>query len=99
MESPIKERIVIDICATVEKHRAIIPTLLAGHALSGCDTVAVCFGIGKGKMLKVLNTGLPLDMIGNIEADWSDVMKQATKFTAACYGKSKATSHVRSKEF
>jgi len=40
----------------------------------------------------VLNTGLPLDMIGNIEADWSDVMKRATKFTATCYGQSKATS-------
>ena len=87
-----KERTVIDIRATVEKHRAIIPTLLAGHALSGCDTVAACFGIGKGKILKVLNTNLPLDMIGNIEADWSDVMKQATKFTAMCYGQSKVTS-------
>ncbi len=52
MESPIKERTVIDIRATVEKHRAIIPALLAGHAISGCDTVAACFGIGKGKILK-----------------------------------------------
>ena len=31
-------------------------------------------------------------MIGNIEADCSDVMKQATKFTAMCYGQSKVTS-------
>ena len=35
MESPIKERTVIDICATVEKHRGIIPAILAGHAISG----------------------------------------------------------------
>ena len=33
-----------------------------------------------------------LDMIGNIHADWSDVMTQATEFTAECYGQPKATS-------
>ena len=92
MESPIKERTVVDICATVEKHRGIVPAILAGHALSGCDTVAACFGVGKGKMLKVLNSGIPLGKIGNIQANWSDVMKQATKFTAACFGQPKATS-------
>ena len=42
-------RTVIDIQATVEKHRAVIPSLLACHALSGCDTVAACFGVGKRK--------------------------------------------------
>ena len=92
MESPIKERNVIDICATVQKHQDIIPAILAGHALSGCDTVAACFGVGKGKMLKVLKSGIPVNIIGNIQADWFDVMEQATKFTAACYGQSKATS-------
>ena len=60
MESPIKERTVIDICATVEKHRGIIPAILAGHALSG---------VGKGKMLKVLNSGIPLGKIDNIQAN------------------------------
>ena len=30
---------------------------LPGHALSGCDTVAACFGLGKEKMLKVLKKG------------------------------------------
>ena len=49
MASPIKERKVIDIQATVEKHHDIIPSILAGHALSGCDTVAACYGVGKGK--------------------------------------------------
>ena len=92
MESPIKERTVIGIRATVEKHQGIIPAILTGHALSGCDTVAACFGVGKGKMLKALNSGVSVDMISNIQADWSDVMKQATKFTASCYGQPKATS-------
>ena len=67
MESPIKERTVIDIQATAEKHRSIMPSLLACHALSGCDTLAVCFGVGKGKMLTVLKKRV--DMICNIEAD------------------------------
>jgi hypothetical protein len=54
MESPIKERTVVDIHATVEKYQSIIPSMLAGHALTGCDTVAAYFGVGKGTMLKVL---------------------------------------------
>jgi len=69
----------------VEKHHNIIPLLLAGHALSGCDTVAAGYGIRKGKMLKVLRKHVAsVDLIGNIQADWSDVMEQATKFTAKC---------------
>ena len=93
MASPIKERKIIDIRATVEKHHDIIPLLLAGYALSGCDTVAACYGIGKGKMLKVLRKkAVSLDMIGNIQADWSDVMAQATQFTAESYGQPRATS-------
>ncbi len=39
--------------------------------LFGCDTVA-CFGIGKAKMLKVLNSGVSVNVIGDIQADWSD---------------------------
>ena len=57
MESPLQQRGVIDIDATVEKNRSIIPGLLAAHALSGCDTVASYYGIGKGKVLKVLRGG------------------------------------------
>ena len=47
MASPISGRTVIDIAATVDKHKCIIPNLLAAHALTGCDTVACTFGIGK----------------------------------------------------
>jgi len=93
MEFPIKERNVIDMRATVEKHHDIIPSLLGGHAMSGCDTVAAWYGIGKGKMLKLLRKyAVFLDMVGKIPADWSDVMAQATKFIAKCYGQLMATS-------
>ena len=54
MESLIKDRKRIEIKATATKHKDIIPHILVAHALSGCDTVAQCWGIGKGKVVKVL---------------------------------------------
>ena len=47
MVSPIRGRVVVDINATVDLHRDIIPDLLAAHGLTGYDTVATYFGIGK----------------------------------------------------
>ena len=77
----------------MEKHHDIISSLLAGHAQTGCDTVAACYRVGKGKMLQVLRKHVAyVDLIGNIQADWSDVLEQATKFTAECYGQPMAKS-------
>ena len=42
----------VDITATAKNHSEFISELLAGHALSGCDTVACLFGIGKGTISK-----------------------------------------------
>ena len=56
MESPVKNRVTIDIKATATEHRNIIPDLSAAHALSGCDTTACYFGIGKGIIVKTLKT-------------------------------------------
>ena len=47
----------IDINASVDKNRTIMDDLLAAHGLTGCDTVAMYHGIGKGVTLKVLKTG------------------------------------------
>ncbi len=44
----------IDVAATVGKLKDIIAQLLPAHALSGCDTVSMCYGIGKSKMLKAV---------------------------------------------
>ena len=60
MTSPIHQRAVIDIKATVHVHHSIITNLLAAHALSGCDTIASYFGIGKGTVLKTLVAFLAL---------------------------------------
>ena len=36
---------------TVERHKAIIPYLLASHSLTGCDTVPNLHNIGKNKKM------------------------------------------------
>lgn len=67
--------------------------MLAGHALTGCGTAAACYGTGKVKMLSVLkHGGSSLELIGNVETEWPDISKEATKVIEACYGQPKATS-------
>ena len=43
------DRKAVDIGATARKHVEIAPHLLSAHPLSGCDTVAQIFGIGRAK--------------------------------------------------
>ena len=40
MESPSKERAILDITLTQAKHKKIVTNLLPAHAISGCDTLA-----------------------------------------------------------
>ena len=40
MESPSKERAILDIKLTQTKHKEIVTNLLPAHAISGCDTLA-----------------------------------------------------------
>jgi hypothetical protein len=61
--APIKLHPIIDINATVARSPQIMGSLLVGHALTGCDTVAAYYGIGKQKMLKALPSA-NLDAIG-----------------------------------
>ena len=98
MESPIKERTVNDIGKTVEKHVSFVNELLPAHALTGCDTVACCYGVGKGSALKVLKDGHSLSLLGVIDVPMESVIAQATTFMSACYGKyymSKSMSETR----
>ena len=39
MESPSKERAILNIKLTQAKHKKIVTNLLPAHAISGCDTV------------------------------------------------------------
>ena len=60
--------------------------LLPAHALSGCDTVACYFGVGKGSVVNGLKAGYELSTIGNINVSFTDVIEQVTAFISACYG-------------
>ena len=91
MESPSKGRAVIDIQQTVKKHRNIVKHILPAHAISGCDTVACCFGIGKVSVVKTLRAGYKLNAVGIVDASFNDVIDQATTFMSACYGVKDAT--------
>ena len=87
MEATSTVRATIDIAATVQRHSAIIPQLLAAHALSGCDTVAKLSALGKSTVVKKLQQGHKLYKLGNKNADIQDVVSEATQFIAACYGR------------
>lgn len=58
MQSPIKGRSCIDIKETSHIHSDIVPSVLALHALTGCDSVAATYGIGKTKAIKVSRQGM-----------------------------------------
>ena len=62
------------------------PTAALAHALTGCDTVASHFGIGKTKVVKVLEVGYWLNDLGNPSANLEDVLCESTVFVAVCYG-------------
>ena len=51
----------------VEKHNGMIPSLVAAHSLSGCDTVLKMFGIGKGKAFSVVKR-CPLNFLGRADS-------------------------------
>ncbi|KAH3727456.1 hypothetical protein DPMN_053391 [Dreissena polymorpha] len=87
MKSTSADRTIVDIGATTQKNKAIISSLFAAHALSGCDTVARLTGIGKIKVVKQLEKGLHLDHLDVKEASFDLVLSEATTFIAACYGR------------
>jgi len=67
-------------------HSDIVPSVLAFHAFTGCDSVVVTYGIGETKAIKVSRQGHALDHLGQSTVDLTDVVKHSTDFMAACYG-------------
>ena len=92
MSSPVKERAVIDIRATVESHSEVADDLLAIHGLSGADAVAPLHGICKATVAKVAKKGcFPLFCIGDVQAEIKYVEAHATKFMCACIWQGSST--------
>ena len=57
-----------DIAETIARIEDIARDLPAIHALSGCDTVAATYGIGKPTSIKVVKRGKSLSLMGNVTA-------------------------------
>ena len=86
-------RTLIDIAATVKQHSKIVANLLAMHCLSGCDTVAQLFGIGRGSSLKTLKAGRSLNKLGCLHIPLAEVISEAM---VQCYdSKKELMSDVR----
>ena len=91
MKSTQTGRAFIDIAATGRKLGDLVPELLPAHALTGCDTVPMCHGIGKSKMLRTVKAKkYSLSLLGN--ACMEDVINQAMAFMCNCYGVSDTVS-------
>ena len=98
MDSSVHGRQTIDSRATAKEHANILPNLLAAHGLSGCDTIAPCYGIGKMKIFKTLKQrNHSLSCLGDSNANWPDVVKQAISFMLACYGVPKLDSMTQAR--
>ena len=54
MEDFIEGKSLISIRKMVEEHKDLRSSLLAVHALTGCDAIPKMFGIGKGQALNVM---------------------------------------------
>ena len=68
MEATSGERTVVSIGETVKLHESIVPYVLAGHAISGCDSVSSFFNISKKSMFNVLKK-FPLNLLGELNCE------------------------------
>ena len=91
MEATSKQRTFIDIHATANLRKYIAGQQPAAHALTGCDTVAQLWGIGKTRVVKVL-AGRQLSELGESSAALADVIQESTAFIASCYGYEEAAT-------
>ena len=62
-----------------------MPSLVALHAISRCDTVPMMFGIEKVKSLKVAQK-VRLVHIGEVNTELQEAIDKGKKIVAKCYG-------------
>ena len=78
MQGTSSERSIYDIKETVEANKEIMPSIVAAHALSGCDSVAPYHGVGKLSIIKRLKDGMKLLHMGCLNEDFGKVLEEAT---------------------
>ena len=82
---PTTSRNAFDVNKTVESDTNLIPSLLAAHALSGCNTTARYCGIVKETVVKQLKKGLQLLQLGYTESDSTDTLQECSEVISSCY--------------
>lgn len=89
MSSPVADRSIVDLRATAQKNKDMAKAILVMHALTGTDTVAATYNMGKKVALKALQTFDPeiLSIVGDPQANLDEVCSSATAFLIACFGK------------
>ena len=91
MDTFSSESKVINIKKSANSRPSIIPSIVALHAISGCDTVPQMFGIIKSKPIKAAEK-VPLNYLGEQNADMQDIIEEGKKFVAKCFGLSETSS-------
>ena len=82
----------VSVKQTALNNSSIAEKLIAGHAISGCDTVPQLVGIGKMTMLKVLKMNeYTLNHLGNPNSSMDDIIIESKSFIGALYGEFKQT--------
>ena len=81
----------ISIKKSVSAKPELIASLVAVHAISGCDHVPMMFGIGKVKPLNVAEK-IPLKHVGEKSAEIKEVVDEGKRFVAKCYGQVNVSS-------
>ena len=79
------ERDVLDIGSSIINCQNIIPSVLSAHAPSGCDTVALFFGLGKPTIVNKLRSGKELKSLGDLEAFTEDIWVESALLICICY--------------
>ena len=74
---------VISIKESVKKHIDIIPQIMSLHAMTGCDSVPMMYGVGKKKALSIIRKS-PLLHLGEETAE-DEYMDECKNFVDACY--------------
>ena len=69
----------------VVKHAAIMPNIIAAHALTGCDTVSSFARISKTPVLKKLHTHTPTLRLGDLSSTQHDITESCTQFVCVMY--------------
>ena len=77
MQATSDERNVVHTQSLLSDCQNIIDSILAAHALSGCDTVAPFFGVQKATIVSKLSAGKELKLLGEYGAHMEDILSES----------------------